>query len=106
MKTADYINTLIKENEKLSYKQLFKRTLFLPINTMFSSVTYCIIMLGCILVLPENLFTQLTSRFDKFLKRKYLKPGEEPSLKFGSDGDKMITRELCNIHGLWSNNYD
>lgn len=49
-----------KENEKLSYKQLFKRTLFLPINTMFSSVTYCIIMLGCILVLPENLFTPVT----------------------------------------------
>ena len=49
-----------KEGEKLSYKQLFKRTLFLPINTMFSSVTYCIIMLGCILVLPENLFTPVT----------------------------------------------
>lgn len=49
-----------KEDEKLSYKQLFKRTLFLPINTMFSSVTYCIIMLGCILVLPENLFTPVT----------------------------------------------
>ena len=49
-----------KEDEKLSYKQLFKRTLFLPINTMFSSITYCIIMLGCILVLPENLFTPVT----------------------------------------------
>ena len=45
--------------------------------------------------------------FDKvWLKRKYLKPGDEPSLKFGSDGDKMITRELCNIHGLWRKYYD
>ena len=49
-----------KDDEKVSYKQLFKRTLFLPINTMFSSITYCIIMLGCILVLPENLFTPVT----------------------------------------------
>lgn len=49
-----------KGDEKVSYKQLFKRTLFLPINTMFSSITYCIIMFGCILVLPEKLFIPVT----------------------------------------------
>lgn len=49
-----------KGDEKVSYKQLFKRTLFLPINTMFSSITYCIIMFLCILVLPENLFAPIT----------------------------------------------
>lgn len=57
---------------------------------------------------PEHyiMFIEAISKDKVWIKRKYLKPGEEPSLKFGSDGDKMITRELCNIHGLWSKNYD
>ena len=52
------------------------------------------------------MFIEAISHDKVWLKRKYLKAGDDPSLKFSSDGDKMITRELCNIHGLWSNNYD
>lgn len=52
------------------------------------------------------MFIEAISLDKAWLKRKYLKPGDEPSLKFGSDGDKMIIRELCNIHGLWSKTYD
>lgn len=57
---------------------------------------------------PEHyiMFIEAISENKVWMKRKYLKPGDEPSLKFGDDGDKMITRELCNIHGLWSKNYD
>ncbi len=57
---------------------------------------------------PEHyiMFIEAISHDKVWLKRKYLKAGDEPSLKFGSDGDKMIARELCNIHGLWSKNYD
>lgn len=52
------------------------------------------------------MFIEALSHDKVWLKRKFLKPGDEPSLKFSIDGDKMIARELCNIHGLWSNNYD
>jgi len=57
---------------------------------------------------PEHyiMFIEAISPDKVWMKRKYLKPKEEPSLKFGNDGDKMIARELCNIHGLWSKNYD
>ena len=57
---------------------------------------------------PEHyiMFIEAISHDKVWLKRKYLKAGEEPSLKFGNEGDKMVTRELCNIHGLWSKNYD
>lgn len=57
---------------------------------------------------PEHyiMFIEAISHDKVWLKRKYLKPKDEPSLKFGDDGKKMITRELCNIHGLWRNNYD
>ena len=57
---------------------------------------------------PEHyiMFIEAISHDKVWLKRKYLKPGDEPSLKFGSDGDKMIAREVCNIHGLWRQDYD
>ena len=57
---------------------------------------------------PEHyiMFIEAISHDKVWLKRKFLKPKDEPCLKFNTDGDKMITRELCNIHGLWSNNYD
>lgn len=42
----------------------------------------------------------------KYLKRKYLQPHEEPVMEFKCDCDKIIARELCNIHGLWRNEND
>lgn len=53
-------------------------------------------------------FIEVISRDEKYVKRKYLYPGEEPSLKlkgFSLD-TKMKAREHCNIHGLWEANND
>ncbi len=34
--------------------------------------------------------------------RKFLKPGEEPEAEFDINGESVIAREYCNVHGLWS----
>lgn len=47
-------------------------------------------------------FIEAISPDGKYLKRKYLHPNEEPVMEFKCDCDKIIARELCNIHGLWS----
>ena len=33
--------------------------------------------------------------------RQFLKPGEAPEATFCIEGDNIILREYCNIHGLW-----
>ncbi len=33
--------------------------------------------------------------------REFLKPGGDPKASFKIDGDKVIAREYCNLHGLW-----
>ncbi len=38
------------------------------------------------------------------LKRKYLKPGEEPKATFCTAGGPISVRAFCNIHGLWKAN--
>jgi uncharacterized RDD family membrane protein YckC len=50
----------IKDEEPVKYKQLLVRTLFLPVNMMFQSVSYSILMLIVILLVPYNLFGQVT----------------------------------------------
>lgn len=52
------------------------------------------------------MFIEAISHDGVFLYRKFLKPGDDPSFEFECKTDKMIARELCNIHGLWSKNYD
>ena len=52
-------------------------------------------------------FIECVSRDEKYVKRKYLYPGEEPVFKLeGYDIGKMSAREYCNIHKLWENRYD
>jgi superoxide reductase len=34
--------------------------------------------------------------------RKYLKPGDKPEAFFKTDASKIIAREFCNKHGLWT----
>lgn len=51
-------------------------------------------------------FIEAISPDKKYLKRKYLHPHEEPVMEFKCDCDKIIARELCNIHGLWSTRND
>lgn len=48
-------------------------------------------------------FIEAISKDERYVKRKYLYPGEEPvfTLK-GYDVAMLITaREFCNLHGLW-----
>jgi len=33
--------------------------------------------------------------------RKFLNPGEKPEAEFKVDGEDIIAREYCNLHGLW-----
>ena len=33
--------------------------------------------------------------------RKFLKPGDEPQVKFEIKADKIEAKEYCNVHGLW-----
>lgn len=33
--------------------------------------------------------------------RKYLNPGDAPEAFFPVEGEKVIVREYCNLHGLW-----
>lgn len=53
----------IKEGERVSYKQLFVRTLFLPVNTLLQSLIYSVLMLVAILFIPKNMFMQVTDIF-------------------------------------------
>ena len=41
-----------------------------------------------------------------FVQIKFLSPEEEPKMSLCSPTNKMIARELCNIHGLWEGSND
>ncbi len=41
-----------------------------------------------------------------FVQIKFLSPEEEPKMSLCSQTNKMIARELCNIHGLWEGSND
>ncbi len=54
-------------------------------------------------------FIEAISPDKKYLKRKYLHPNEEPKLDLKHNGcayETFTARELCNIHGLWKNQYN
>lgn len=50
-------------------------------------------------------FIETISSDRKYLKRKYLYPGDKPEAEFKNslECSKFKARELCNIHGLWIN---
>ncbi len=33
--------------------------------------------------------------------RKFLNPGDNPEAEFKADGDNIVIRAYCNVHGLW-----
>ncbi|MGE5329621.1 MAG: desulfoferrodoxin [Deltaproteobacteria bacterium] len=37
------------------------------------------------------------------VQRKFLKPGDKPEAEFEVSAENVKVRELCNLHGLWSN---
>lgn len=49
------------------------------------------------------MFIEVISDDGKYVKRKYLSPGEEPILKLKCDCEKLSAREFCSLHGLWEN---
>ncbi|RAI15513.1 MAG: hypothetical protein DKM22_02725 [Candidatus Melainabacteria bacterium] len=52
-------------------------------------------------------FIEAISKDNRYIKRKYLYPNEEPLLKLKCyDLGKMRVEEFCNIHGLWENGND
>ena len=48
-------------------------------------------------------FIEAMSDDKRYVKRKYLYPHEAAELNLKCSCDKVIAREFCNIHGLWSN---
>jgi len=52
-------------------------------------------------------FIEVVSKNERYVKRKYLYPNEEPIFPLkGYDIGDLTARELCNLHGLWEANYD
>ena len=39
----------------------------------------------------------------KVVAEKQLKPGDAPEAEFCVDAEGVVARELCNVHGLWTN---
>ena len=48
------------------------------------------------------MFIETNSPDKRYVKRKYLFPGEEAQLNLKCDCDEITAREYCNIHGLWT----
>jgi len=47
-------------------------------------------------------FIEAISKDERYVKRKYLYPGEEPEFTLKCyDVAKLTAREFCNLHGLW-----
>ena len=52
-------------------------------------------------------FIEAISKDERYVKRKYLYPGDEPELRLKCyDVNQLTAREFCNLHGLWEAKYD
>lgn len=52
-------------------------------------------------------FIEVVSEDERYVKRKYLFPNEEPVFNLkGYDIGALTARELCNLHGLWEAKHD
>ena len=51
-------------------------------------------------------FIEAISEDKNNIQLKYLHSDEEPKMIFNKTSEKMIARELCNIHGLWEGEND
>lgn len=52
-------------------------------------------------------FIEVVSEDERYVKRKYLYPNEEPIfLLKGYDIGALTAREHCNLHGLWEAKHD
>lgn len=52
-------------------------------------------------------FIEVISKDQKWVKRKYLHPHEQPEMKFKCKCDKKFDAFAhCNLHGLWGNKFE
>ena len=52
-------------------------------------------------------FIEVVSEEERYIKRKYLYPTEEPIFPLKCyDIGPLTAREFCNLHGLWEAKYD
>ena len=52
-------------------------------------------------------FIEVISKDQKWVKRKYLHPHEQPEMKFKCKCDKKFDAFAhCNLHGLWKNKFE
>jgi len=52
-------------------------------------------------------FIEVVSDDNRYVKRKYLYPGEEPIFMLkGYDIGALSAKEYCNLHGLWEAKHD
>lgn len=53
-------------------------------------------------MLPEHFIEWVYVETENGGRRKALRPGDEPSVSFCPDGDKVVAvYAYCNLHGLW-----
>ncbi|MBR6164206.1 desulfoferrodoxin [bacterium] len=50
-------------------------------------------------------YIEVISRDNKYIKRKYLSPGEKPELELKPRYKDFAMRAYCNLHGLWGSDY-
>ena len=50
-------------------------------------------------------FIEVFSPDKKYVKRKYLKPGDSPELELKPKYKEITMRAYCNVHGLWGGEY-
>lgn len=50
---------------------------------------------------PEHFIEWVSLYVDDRIYTKFLKPGMEPEAEFRIEGENIIARIYCNIHGLW-----
>lgn len=53
-------------------------------------------------------FIEAISPDKKYLKRKFLQPGDEPKMELKNccNYNNFQAREVCNLHGLWVSDYN
>lgn len=60
-------------------------------------------------MVPEHYiqFVEVVSADERYVKRKYLYPNEDPMFILrGYDIGSLTAKEYCNLHGLWEAKYD
>ena len=53
-------------------------------------------------MIPEHYIEWIEVIADGVVYRQHLKPGEKPEAEFCIKAKKVVAREYCNLHGLWS----